>query len=230
MANALDEMDPTNPKMEEGKDVNVIAKQLPIKVGVGSTIFVVLLWILGIIPGIVYLCMRMSAGNHLRQLEQKINANASEIDNYLEQRVVILTNAAQLVEKAVKLDEETYKAIAAYRSGHPEALNDQADAARNDLSATFDGVSRGINVALERYPELAAHKEIRDAMQQNSYLQREITAARTVYNDSVNQWNRDVNAWPVKMIYAAHHGYTTRIPFIASQEVKAQARGTFFGN
>ncbi len=228
MANALDEMDSTNPVMEEGKDVGVIAKQVPIKVGVGSTIFVVILWVLAIIPGIVYLWRRQMAGNHLRQLEQKINANASEIDNYLEQRVVILSNAAQLVEKAVKLDEETYTAIAAYRSGHPEALKDTSDVERNNLAATFDGVSRGINVALERYPELAAHKEIKDAMQQNSYLQREITAARTVYNDSVNQWNHDVNEWPVKMIFAAKHGYTTRVPFIASQEVKAQARGTFF--
>lgn len=65
-------------------------------------------------------------------------------------------------------------------------------------------------------------------MQQNSYLQREITAARELYNDVVNRWNSDVYAWPTKMIVAAREGYTTRIPFSASAEIKAEARKTFF--
>ena len=65
-------------------------------------------------------------------------------------------------------------------------------------------------------------------MQQNSYLQREITAAREVYNDTVARWNREVFAWPTKQIVAAKRGYTTRIPFSASKEIKEAARGTFF--
>ena len=65
-------------------------------------------------------------------------------------------------------------------------------------------------------------------MQQNMYLQREITAARELYNDTVNAWNRDVFAWPTKQIVAARAGYTTRIPFIASQEIKQKAKDVFF--
>lgn len=51
MANQLDEM--TGPVNEEGKDINVIQKQIPVKVDVGSTIFEVILWCLCIIPGVV---------------------------------------------------------------------------------------------------------------------------------------------------------------------------------
>ena len=65
-------------------------------------------------------------------------------------------------------------------------------------------------------------------MKQNMYLQREITAARELYNDTVNTWNREIYKWPTKMIVAAKNGYTTRIPFIASAETKQQARATFF--
>lgn len=65
-------------------------------------------------------------------------------------------------------------------------------------------------------------------MQQNSYLQREITAAREVYNDSVYQWNKAIQEWPTKMIVAAKQGYTTRIPFTASKEIKDKARDVFF--
>lgn len=221
MANQLDEM--TGPVNEEGKDINVIQKQIPVKVGVGSTIFEVILWCLCIIPGVVFLIMKINAAKYLRQLEQKIQHNASQIDNYLEQRVVILQNCAKLLDKAVDLDKSTFSDIAKYRSG-----NNVDDASRNELSGALDGVSRKINIAFENYPDLKAHQEIADAMQQNSYLQREITAAREVYNDSVYQWNKAIQEWPTKMIVAAKQGYTTRIPFTASKEIKDKARDVFF--
>ena len=221
MANQLDEM--TGPVNEEGKDINVIQKQIPVKVGVGSTIFEVILWCLCIIPGVVFLIKKINAAKYLRQLEQKIQHNASQIDNYLEQRVVILQNCAKLLDKAIDLDKTTFSEIAKYRSG-----NVADDAARNELSGALEGDTRKINIAFENYPDLKAHQEIADAMQQNSYLQREITAAREVYNDSVYQWNKAIQEWPTKMIVAAKQGYTTRIPFTASKEIKDKARDVFF--
>lgn len=222
MANQLDELNPE--VMEEGLDVNVIAKKLPVEVGVGSKIFEVFLWICGIIPGLIFLLMKVNAQKHFDQLQQKIQHNASQIDNYLEQRVVVLQNTARLVETAVKLDKSTYEAIAMYRSGNVGDI----EMARNAYSSQVDSLARTISVAVENYPELKAHQEIADAMQQNMYLQREITAARELYNDTINAWNRAIFEWPTKKIVAAKNGYTTRIPFIASREVKAQAREVFF--
>ena len=112
MANQLDEM--TGPVNEDGKDINVIQKQIPVKVGVGSTIFEVILWCLCIIPGVVFLIKKINAAKYLRQLEQKIQHNASQIDNYLEQRVVILQNCAKLLDKAIDLDKTTFSEIAKY--------------------------------------------------------------------------------------------------------------------
>lgn len=221
MANELDET--IDPVRAEGRDVAVIEKPLPVKVGVGSRVFEVILWVLGIFPGLIFLFVKIKAGNYLSQLQQKIQHDASQIDNYLEQRVVILQNAARLLDKAVDLDKTTMTEIAAYRSG--SAL---ADGARNDIAQKIDSVGRRIDIAFENYPDLKAHAAIADAMQQNAYLQKEITAAREVYNDTVNAWNRDIYAWPAKMIVAARRGYTTRIPFSASAEVKEQARGVFF--
>ncbi len=222
MANLLDEMN--DPVLEEGRDTGVIAKRIPVKVGFGSTLFEIMLWVLGIIPGIIFLVKKIKAKNYFYALEQKLQHNASQIDNYLEQRVMILQNCAKLVDKAVGLDKETFSNIAMYRSGNTA----QTDEARNEIAGKLDGIGRSINIAFENYPELKAHQEIADAMQQNAYLQKEITAAREVYNDTVYTWNRDIFAWPTKMIVAARAGYTTRIPFAASKEVKEQARGVFF--
>ena len=223
MANELDEL--SGPTMEEGRDVNVIAKQLEVKVGGGSKFFDIMWWFLPpIIGGIVWTIMKVKARSHFRQLEQKIQHDASQIDNYLEQRVQILKNCAKLLDKAIDLDKDTFTQIAKYRSGNGA----EGDAARNEYATQIESIGRAVNIAFENYPNLKAHQEIADAMQQNSYLQREITAAREVYNDSVNTWNRDVFAWPTKMIVAAKAGYTTRIPFVADKETKEAARGTFF--
>ena len=221
MANQLDELNPE--VREEGLETNVIAKKIPVEVGTGSKVFEILLWVCGILPGLIFLFMKINAQKHFDQLQQKIQRNASQIDNYLEQRVMVLQNCARLLDKAIALDKDTFTNIAKYRSG-----NTDADAARNEVSGQMETISRDINVAVEQYPELAAHKEIADAMQQNMYLQREITAARELYNDTIDQWNRDIFAWPTKKIVAAKNGYTTRIPFIASKEIKEQAKGVFF--
>jgi len=221
MANQLDELNPE--VREDGVDTNVIVKKLPAEVGAGSKIFEIMLWVLGIIPGLIFLFKKINAQKHFDQLQQKIQRNASQIDNYLEQRVMVLQNCARLLDKAIDLDKSTFENIAKYRSGSVD--NDDV---RNEVGDKIEKISRDINVAVENYPDLKAHREIADAMQQNMYLQREITAARELYNDTINEWNKDIFAWPTKKIVAAKNGYTTRIPFAASKEIKEQARSVFF--
>ena len=220
MANDLDEL---NANINTaGRDVNVIEKQLPVKEGFGSVLFEIMLWVCGILPGVIFLFMKANAASYFKKLQQKIQSDASQIDNYLEQRVMILQNVAPLVNKAIDLDKDVMKTVAAFRSG---VLPEEA---RNEVASQIDQTFGRLFPQVEAYPELKAHAAIADAMQQNSYLQKEITAARTLYNDTVNQWNSDIYDWPTKMIVAARAGYTTRIPFTASAEIKARARETFF--
>lgn len=250
MANLLDEV--TGPVNDNGRDVQVIDRQLPVTVGFGSTLFEIALWVtipvlvllyvlimgatlenpvlvgvvgclLGILPGVIFIFMKISARNYFQQLEQRIQAEASNIDNYLEQRVQILQNVVGLVDRAVDFDKDVMKAVAALRGGG--SINSEN---RNEVSQQIDTAYARLFPQVEAYPELKAHNVIADAMQQNSYLQREITAARTIYNSRVTQWNTDIFAWPTKMIVAARQGYTTRIPFTASAATREMARSKFF--
>lgn len=224
MANELDEM--TAVDMPEGRDVRVIAKQLPVTIGGGSKFFDIIWWFLPvpIIGGIIWVIMKMKAKNYFQQLQQKLQHDASQIDNYLEQRVQILQNAAKLLDKAIDFDKDTFTKLAAYRAGTTQ--ND--DAKRIEHAADIEKLNKAVNIAFENYPDLRAHQAIADAMQQNAYLQREITAAREVYNDTVNVWNRDIFAWPTKQIVAAKAGYTTRIPFMIDAETRDASRKVFF--
>lgn len=224
MANELDEMSAVSPA--QGNDTKVIAKQLKVELKTGSKIFDVIWWFIPpVIGGVIWSIVKVKAKNYFQQLQQKIQHDASQVDNYLEQRVQILKNCARLVDKAIELDKDTFTKIAELRSGKVGAQDDEA---RNEVASQLENISRKVNIAFENYPELRAHQELADAMQQNSYLQREITAAREAYNDSVLTWNREIFHWPAKQIVAAKEGYTTRIPFIADEETKAAARETFF--
>ena len=250
MANLLDEV--AGSVNKEGRDVHVIDCQLPVKVGFGSVLFEIALWVTipmlvllyvfimgaslpnpllvvaigcvaGVLPGVVFIFMKISARNYFQQLEQRIQAEASNIDNFLEQRVQILQNVAGILDRAIELDKDVMKAVAALRGG-----GHVTEANRSSVNMEVNSAFNRLFPQVEAYPELKSHNAIADAMQQNSYLQREITAARTVYNSRVTQWNTDIFAWPTKMIVAARQGYTTRIPFTASAETREMARGKFF--
>lgn len=249
MANLLDET--TGPVNQNGREIHVINRQLPVTTGVGSVLFEIALWVLipvcvlgyvllckdtianpvqvavigclaGMLPGVIFIFMKIKAHNYFQQLEQRIQAEASNIDNFLEQRVQILQNVVGIVDRAIDLDKDVMKAVAALRGGSVNGEN------REEVNAQVNMAFGRLFPQVEAYPELRAHEAIADAMQQNSYLQREITAARTVYNNRVTQWNTDIFAWPTKMIVAAKQGYTTRIPFSISEEVRQTAQGKFF--
>ena len=123
MANPLDEV--TGPVNEQGREVRVIEKQLPVTVGVGSLIFEILmyisgfavatviqfmikpeweplgfmlLWLAAFLPAVIYAILKVNAKNYFFQLLQRIQASASTINNYQEQRYEILKNVAGLVK------------------------------------------------------------------------------------------------------------------------------------
>ena len=249
MANLLDEV--TGPVNDKGRDVRVIEKQIPVTIGFGSVVFEIALWVLvpalvllyiclmgdtladpimvgiigclaGMLPGVIFIFVKIAAKNYFQQLEQRIQAEASNIDNFLEQRVQVLQNVVGILDRAIELDKDVMKSVAALRGG---AIGDQN---RSDVNAQINTAFGRLFPQVEAYPELKAHNAIADAMQQNNYLQREITAARTVYNSRVTQWNTDVFSWPAKQIVAARQGYTTRIPFSVSAETRQMARSKFF--
>ena len=248
MANPLDEV--TGPYNDEGRDARVIDKQLPVTVGFGSTVFEIAIWIVGfipgavitfaakpdwetwiyvliwcagILPGLIYVLLKVQAKNYFMQLQQRIQASASTIGNYQQQRFEILKNVAGLVKQSIELDKEVMTAVAAYRGG----MSPDGGSLSSDAETLDRGFAR-LFPQVEAYPELKAHAQIAEAMRQNSALQREITAARDLYNQVVLIWNTEVYNWPVKQIVAARAHYTTRIPFTVSKAVVDGARSTFF--
>jgi LemA protein len=193
MPNELDEM--TGPVNQEGRDVNVIDKQIPVKTGFGSILFEVILWVLAIIPGLIFLFMKINAQKYFRQLQQRIQHNASQIDNYLEQRVQILQNVVGIVEKSIDLDKDVMKSVAAFRGGvHPNEQN------RNQVAGELDAAMRSINVAFEAYPDLKANQQFLDLQSQLKLIEDDIAQSRKFYNGTTRQYNTTIETFPNNII------------------------------
>ena len=241
MGNELDEV--SGPVDPLGRDINVIDKQIKVAIQPGTMIFekailfggvpvaagigfatlptvgaALAFSLLGVLPALIFQWRKVKARAYLQKLQQKVQADASLIDNYLEQRVIILKNLAALLSRSIELDKDVMTSVAALRSGIDP----------NQTSTAVESATAQLRLTLENYPNLKSQDNIAEAIRQNSYLQKEITAARTLYNDTVTRWNQDIFDWPVKQIVSAREGYTTRIPFTASADTKAAARDTFF--
>ncbi len=171
MANLLDEV--TGPVNDDGRDVNVINRQIPVTVTYKSTLFEIALWVtipalvllyvaftwqpnpamtaikgcvVGIMPGVIFAYMKIKARNYFQQLEQRIQAEASNIDNYLEQRVQILQNVVGLVERAVNLDKDVMTSVAALRGGKITDEN------RSDVDNQLNMACNRLFPQVEAYP------------------------------------------------------------------------------
>ena len=88
MANELNEM--TAQPNSAGRDLFVIEKQIPVKVTKWSAVFQFFLWFPLIIPGLIFVFKKQKAKERLATLEQNLQVKASTVDNYLEQKAVVL--------------------------------------------------------------------------------------------------------------------------------------------
>ena len=239
MSNEPDKM--KNENIKEGQETNAIYNQIKVTATSGEkkvpyivTLVGIILLVYGIhskdyVAGAIglfigiypYLAMgKISA--QFNAAEQEIQKAANEIDSCMKQRIIILENLAKLIEKSIDTNEKIPIDTTKYKNGN------FTDKTRNEADLKLNNAIRNINVLLENNPELKKQKAIQDEIQQNAKLQRKIANARTLYNEAVNTWNREIFEFPLKKIVAAKEGRTTRIPFIANEEIKQKSKEVFF--
>lgn len=178
----------------------IVNNEIKPVIGQGSKVFEVALWVLGIVPGLVLLAKKAKARNYFAALEQRIRATAAQIDVYLEQRAEILAGVAALTPLTV-----TYSAQRNYTSGQ--------------LDRAYQELERNAGAGVPVTPEIA------NALKANRRVEREITAARTLYNDTVGLWNADIFMWPTKMMVACEDGLKTKPLFVTSDIARAIDNG-----
>ena len=251
MANRLDELNfdmEMQELIEEGLDITVIPKRIRVEKKPSDTVFLwcirfsgvifvilgiamivtgyssdawvagIVLIILSILPPLLLWFLMGAVKSYFECLEQDINRAAAEVDTYIQARAQHMRSLLKIANMGLEQELKTAIGTAEARSGG------DVDARRIYISNSLTNIMTQI----EAYPETKSDQYILKMMREDTKHVSNITAARVLYNDKVAIWNREIFGWPIKRIVAAQNGYSTRIPFIASRNIKeADSNGQF---
>lgn len=177
----------------------------PAQAGIFGKIIYILFCIITL--GIPYI----STKNKFMRMQNKINNSASGIDIQLTKRYDTLTKLRDAVASYKKQEEDMVDKFAKMRSlltSNPVANASEIEALNNQVFGRLIAIS-------ENYPELKSSTLFKDLMEQATYLEREISAARRIYNMDVNEFNTLLFNWPHSVV-ASFQGLQTKPLYQAS--------------
>ncbi len=158
--------------------------------------------------------------NALNRKQSEVNELASGIDVQLKKRRDTLVKLLEATKAYMKHEKTVLSDITKLRK---MTINSENRAEVN--SKTESALGRLLMVS-ENYPDLKANESINELMEQAAYLEREIAAARRLYNTSVRQFNQQLFAWPSN-VPATELGLSTLPYFEASSTDKKDVEMKF---
>ncbi|MHA3796158.1 LemA family protein [Mycoplasma sp. HF14] len=183
-----------NSEVKNPQGLEPVADNTPVlaKASTAAKVVVYISFIL-IIPIIWYIICR----NKFLRMQNEINEAASGIDTQLQKRSDTL-NKIVLQVKSYKIHEEkVFEDVAKLRSltlaGNTAANSQEIESLNNSIFGRLMAVG-------ENYPELKADSLYKELMEETVYLEREIAAARRLYNSKANAFNMKIMTWPDNVV------------------------------
>ncbi|WP_324673314.1 LemA family protein [Mycoplasma sp. 888] len=154
--------------------------------------------------------------NELNRMQNNINNSASSIDVQLQKRNDTLVKLVQQV-KSFKIHEvEVFENVTKMRSlvssGRTLENSEELDKLNQSVFGRLMAIS-------ENYPELKSSALYTELMDETTYIEREIAAARRNYNSQANMFNRMLFEIPSNIV-AANMGLSTVRLFQASSQAR----------
>ena len=172
-------------------------------------------WIvLGVI--VVLVLFAFAAYNRLVALSQRVNQAFADIDVQLKQRHDLIPNLIETVKGYAQHERGTLDDVVKARNAAMSAQGPaQVSAAENQLSGAL-----GRLIALsEAYPDLKANTNFQQLQSELSDIENKLAAARRFFNNSVNEYNTSLQAFPA-VLFAPAMGFTPQPFFDLGEERK----------
>ncbi|MFV8477633.1 LemA family protein [Mycoplasma sp. VS410B] len=202
-----------NSEVKNPEGLEPVADNTPVvaKASTGAKVVVYASFIL-ILPVIWYIVRR----NKFLRMQNDINEAASGIDTQLQKRSDTL-NKIVLQVKSYKIHEEkVFEDVAKLRSltlaGNTATNSQEIESLNNSIFGRLMAVA-------ENYPELKADSLYKELMEETVYLERELAAARRLYNSKVNAFNMQIMTWPDNVV-ASNMQLSTAPLFQASTKAR----------
>lgn len=169
---------------------------------------------------IYYWVIHISKMNQLNAMQTKINESASGIEIQLQKRFDTLNKLVDSVKNQVQFNKDIYENLAKYRSNY----NDNNLTLKNE---TLNKISTGLSMAFENYPSLGADSSITKLMNESTMIEKEIAAARRLYNADVTLFNTTIYNFPMCAVVdkKGYHGLNL---FKSNEIVKNDVKINFY--
>lgn len=171
---------------------------------IGAIALIIILWFVGVM-------------NSLRQLELKVQEAESGIDVALTKRFDMLTKMLDTTKGYAKHEAETLEKVVKWRSGIPSnaTLEEKAE-----FQSQMDQVASGINVVVEKYPDLKANTVFLELQQSIRNAEEHLQAARRLYNANVTKINHIIVTFPQSIVANAIH--MDKKPYFEAEDRKRE--------
>ncbi len=161
--------------------------------------------ILGIVAVIVI--WAVSANNKMIRAEEGVKEGWSQVENVYQRRMDLIPNLVNTVKGAANYEKSTLTEVVEARS-KASSVQVNADELTEANIAKFQqaqdnlgsALQRGINLTVERYPELTATQNFRDLQAQIEGTENRITVERQKFNTTVNAYNKLIRTFPNSLI------------------------------
>lgn len=201
-------------------DAHAVNDLPPVKATKSQRVIIIFLYIITL--SIYYWVVHIGKINNLNRMENRINTSASGIEIQLQKRFDTLTKLVDAVKGQVEFNKEVYENIAKYRSNY-DGLTSNALTTKNN---SINKIQAGLTMAFENYPSLGADESIRKLMNESAMIEKEIAAARRLYNNDVEQYNTAIYNFPLCAILEKK-GYKGLNLFKADERVKEDVKINF---
>ncbi|XQP54882.1 MAG: LemA family protein [Mycoplasmoidaceae bacterium] len=194
----------------EGFNPTVQNQVIPAKRSTGGLVIFIIFCILTIGLLAIYLPVKK---NYFNRKQMQINQAASGIEVQLAQRRDTLVKLVDATKSSMKFEQDLLKDVVNLRGMN---IN------KSNAVEANDKIERGFGRLLavfERYPEVKSIQTVQNLMSSADYQEREIAAARRLYNSEVTAFNQEIFTWPA-CIPATSLKLTTFALFAATETQK----------
>ena len=142
---------------------------------------------------LIIIIWAIAAHNKIVSLRVQCDDGFSTIDVYLKKRFDLIPNIVETVKGYAKHESQTLQSVIEARNKLSSAsTTEEIIAADNSMGQAI----RGLNMLVERYPELKADRSFLSLQSQLQTIETELAQARKYYNATVREYNVKIMTLP----------------------------------
>lgn len=168
----------------------------------------------------------ISAQRGLVSKHEEVSATWGDVEVQYQRRADLIPTLVDTVKGYMGYEQNTLQSVIEARNSLKSATSPQEYENANQQITT---ALSGLNVVVERYPDLKANESFNNLMLELSGTENRIANARENYNNSVKVYTKSIKMFPTSIV-AGMFGFDDEFEYIKASKGAEQMPKVEFGN